>query len=313
MKKITLLFICAVLSLNLTAQETISFESTEGYTLGDINTQNGWVSTGDGAGGFVTNQVVSDEQASDGSYSLKITTESAFGGQESPIVGGFYDYSTPVSYVDAVFSTDLYIDTFDSSTTSDYMLGFINLTDGVFITYINFSYTGDINILADDGAGTVILDDTLTDWTPLTWFNVRMELTTGGAVEIFIDNVSIYTGTVATPDADIEHVRFVHDNFAGFAYLDNFRTNDEPTASVNEFDSSSLTHYYDKNSETFNLESSNSPITNIEIYSIQGKRVISQPLSNTTESINTASLADGVYLAKVTIDGNSETIKFIKN
>jgi bifunctional DNase/RNase len=54
-------------------------------------------------------------------------------------------------------------------------------------------------------------------------------------------------------------------------------------------------------------------MTNIEVYSILGQKVIFRPLSNTSESINVSSLNDGVYLAKVFIGGNFKTIKFVKN
>ena len=54
-------------------------------------------------------------------------------------------------------------------------------------------------------------------------------------------------------------------------------------------------------------------MTSVEIYSLLGQRVISNSLSNTIESIDVSALNTGVYLAKINIDGNSKTIKFIKN
>jgi hypothetical protein len=310
MKKITLLITCMLFSILAYSQQTISFEATEGYTAGNINAQNGWVTTGSGPGTFIENQIVTSEQASDGTNSLKIDTESAFPGQDSPFVGAFYNYATAIPYANAVFSADMYIDTFDSSTTSDYLFGALNTTDGFFITFIRFTYEGDIIVLVNDGTDAVI-EDTLVDWTPLTWFNVRMELT-NNVVEFFIDDISIYQGDVATPNLDIEQVRFAHDNYAGFAHIDNFRTNDEPL-SVENFGNNQFTHFFDKNTKTLNLESSEQPMTSIEIYSILGQSVISKSLSNTTESIDLSSINEGVYLAKVTINGNSKTIKFFKN
>ncbi len=311
MKKITLLMICCTLGMYMFAQQTISFETSEGYTQGDINTQNGWETTGTGPGTFITNQVVTDEEASDGTLSLKIDTESAFPGQSSPFVGAFYNYSVAVPFADAVFSADMYLDTFDSSTTSDYLFGLVNTTSGNFISYIRFTFQGNIVVLVDDGMGTVIEDDTNVDWTPLTWFNVKMELT-NNTIEFFIDNTSIYQGTVATIDTDIEQVRFAHDNFAGFGYIDNFRTNNEPL-SVNDFDQNKFTYHYNKNQEKLNLESSGLPLNNIEIYSILGQSVLVKELKGTEESINASSLNDGVYLAKVSINGDTETFKFVKN
>ena len=105
MKKITLLLICLSFSLCMYSQQTISFEASEGFALGDIHNQAGWTSTGCGAGCNVENQVISNEQASDGTLSLKIVQETAFAGQANPVVGGFYDYAAPIPNTMATFDS----------------------------------------------------------------------------------------------------------------------------------------------------------------------------------------------------------------
>ncbi|WP_299111093.1 choice-of-anchor J domain-containing protein [uncultured Winogradskyella sp.] len=85
------------------------------------------------------------------------------------------------------------------------------------------------------------------------------------------------------------------------------------TLGVNDFDRNIFTHNYDKASQTLNLESSNMAMTNVEVYSLLGQSVVSKSLNNTSESIDVSSLNDGIYLAKVNINGNSKTIKFVKN
>jgi hypothetical protein len=92
-----------------------------------------------------------------------------------------------------------------------------------------------------------------------------------------------------------------------------FTTEADPNLSVDDFESNTFTHNYSKVSKTLQLESSNMVMTNIEIYSILGQSVISKPLNNTSESIDVSSLNDGVYLAKVFVEGGSKTIKFVKN
>ncbi len=86
----------------------------------------------------------------------------------------------------------------------------------------------------------------------------------------------------------------------------------EETLSIDEFDSNNFTYTYDKNFNVLNLESSTA-MTNIEIYSILGQNVISKSLDHTNASINLSSLNDGVYIARVNIGNNFNTIKFIKN
>lgn len=97
----------------------------------------------------------------------------------------------------------------------------------------------------------------------------------------------------------------------GFVLL--FDSSLDTTLGVNEFGQSNFNHFYNKDLKVLNLESSNMAMTNIEVYSLLGQPVISRSLSSTSEAINVSSLTDGVYLAKITINGNSKTIKFVKN
>ncbi|MGJ8547894.1 choice-of-anchor J domain-containing protein [Winogradskyella wichelsiae] len=87
----------------------------------------------------------------------------------------------------------------------------------------------------------------------------------------------------------------------------------DTTLSVDQFDLDTFTHHYNKTLKTLTIESSSMVMTSIEIYSILGQSVITSPLYSTTESIDLSSLNDGVYLAKININNNFTTIKFIKN
>jgi len=308
MKKITLLFLMLLAFTFGNAQETISFESP-GYTLGNINAQNGWVTTGDGAGGFIANQVVTDELSTDGTASFKIVQETAFGGQTSAIVGGFYNYAVPVTQEGSIFSADMNL-TQQDANSSNFLFGLVNLTAGSFITWIEFDFGGNIFVLVDDGLGTVVRNDTGTAWSIDTWYNLRMEIA-GSIVTFFVDDIEISTGTVIITDA-VEQVRFSHDNFAGSAYIDNFRTNDEDL-SVSEFDSNSFTHFYNKDLKQLKLTSPQNNFDGIEIYDVLGKRVLNQSLNGNESTIQLASIKSGVYIARITTEKGSQTIKFIKN
>lgn len=87
----------------------------------------------------------------------------------------------------------------------------------------------------------------------------------------------------------------------------------QETLSVNEFDQNSFEHHYNKDLEQLTLESSTLDMTQIEIYSLLGQKVIATPLNSTRESIDVSQLTDGVYLAKVFVNDNFKTIKFAKN
>src|SRR5690606_9387094 len=121
MKKILLsvAFIVATLT-SANAQQTISFETSEGFTLGDIYNQNGWTVTQVGEGIYSTTQVISNDYSSDGDYSFRIANTPEAGGQSNgPVVGGFYSFD-PVSFNSISF--DVYIvDTNDGTDGADYM------------------------------------------------------------------------------------------------------------------------------------------------------------------------------------------------
>lgn len=309
MKKITLLFLTFFAFHFGNAQQTISFETSEGYTIGDINGQNGWVATPITGGGNAANQNVSDAFASTGTNSFRIAKDPALATQSGPVIGGFYNYTAAVPYNNSVFSFDINISQQDSNT-SDFVFGLVNTTAGSYVTYIRFSFNGNILVLSRDAADVVIQPDTNADWVPLTTYNVRIEIV-GNTETFYLDNNQIYTGTLVTA-ASIEQVRFIHDNYDGFAYMDNFRTNDEATAGVDEFGSNVFTHSYNKNTDILTINSSTLAFDNIQMFNILGQEVLNKELSQTSESVSLAELQDGVYITKVTIEGQVKTVKLLK-
>ncbi|WP_456440760.1 T9SS type A sorting domain-containing protein [Psychroserpens sp.] len=97
---------------------------------------------------------------------------------------------------------------------------------------------------------------------------------------------------------------------SGFVLL--FNSSMESTLSVDEFDANSFSYSYNKDTDLLRLESSNLPFDTIKMYSILGKEVISKELSNQNEVVDLSGLTDGVYLATVSINGSSKTIKILK-
>ncbi|GGW67950.1 putative secreted protein (Por secretion system target) [Winogradskyella epiphytica] len=307
MKKITLLITCLAVSLTAISQQTISFEASEGFSLGDINTQNGWETTSTGPGTFVTNQEITDAQATDGTYSFKFGNEPAFPGQEGPVVGGFYDFATPIPHSTFTVSFDM-LATQQDGTGADFRFGLTGTdgTDGYYVLVVDFNYLGNINVLNAAGDAFQIIGT----WTANTWYNVRAEVSETN-VTFFVNDVEAGQ-SVLISNYDIESLRVVHDNYGGDAYVDNIRINDEDL-SVIDFSNNTFTHNYNKSIKTLNLESSAAAMTSVEIYSVLGQNVLTKSLNATSESIDLSSLTDGVYLAKVSVDGHSETIKFMKN
>jgi len=87
----------------------------------------------------------------------------------------------------------------------------------------------------------------------------------------------------------------------------------DETLGVDEFQLHDFNYFYSNDTNVLTLKSSNSSFENIEIFNILGQQVINERLSQTLETINMSNLKDGIYLAKVTIEGKTQTIKLIKN
>ena len=110
MKNFTFYLIFLLCVLLTYGQQSISFESSEGFVLGELNGQNYWTVTGCGDGCFVENQAISNAQATDGDFSLRISQDPDFtAGQQ--VFGGFYNSPTIIDYRTAILSFDIFIDT----------------------------------------------------------------------------------------------------------------------------------------------------------------------------------------------------------
>jgi hypothetical protein len=69
--------------------------------------------------------------------------------------------------------------------------------------------------------------------------------------------------------------------------------------------------YYVNANDELNL-SANSEIESLVLYNVLGQQVISQKLANTNEVVNIAALNTGLYIATVSIDGNTKSFKIAK-
>lgn len=82
------------------------------------------------------------------------------------------------------------------------------------------------------------------------------------------------------------------------------------TLSVGDQTFNGFTYFVDANNQ-LNLKA-NVSLDNVQLYNVLGQQVLNQKLSNTSEIVNLSSLKTGVYIATVSIDGNSKTFKIVK-
>ncbi len=85
---------------------------------------------------------------------------------------------------------------------------------------------------------------------------------------------------------------------------------DEGTLSVGEDSFAGFNFLVDSNNNL--VLKSTQPMDNIVLHNILGQQVVNRALGSTQESISMAALETGMYIATVTIEGQSKTLKVVK-
>lgn len=92
-------------------------------------------------------------------------------------------------------------------------------------------------------------------------------------------------------------------------YFDDIRTGDQ--LGVNDFNANSIALYPNPANNELNI-SSEEVVTQIAIYTILGQEVSTSSPNNTNPTVEVSSLKAGVYLATISTEVGSKTVKFIK-
>lgn len=198
---------------------TVSFEESEGFSLGFIDEQQGWST-------FSSNVVqpsVSTDRASDGSRSLKMAKEPNL--EEGEDVGAF---SPMLSLNDQIISisVDVYI---EDTSGADYDLMVQAPSQGesgLLTSRVKFRFLGQIMVVdTNPETGEVELVNTGVDWLVGEWATLEQTL------NLFDDTITysyngevIHVGSFFSGTA-VEELLFVHDNWnqGETAYFDNIQ------------------------------------------------------------------------------------------
>ena len=285
-------------------QETISFETSEGFQLGTIHNQNGWTVT-EGSDGFIQNQIITNEKYSEGGFSFKNANEPNFGPQFAPILGAVKTFDTPKDFSDLTFSYDVLVDQ-TLGADFEFVLYTIN-EDEIFVPVagVGIENRGMIYLINDENYGFQYATAT---WTPNQWVNVKIEVK-ATEIKYYVNNV--LQATIANyTQSSIHGFNMLHNNYGNNAYYDNFVIN-SGSLSIKPFENSSVAVYPNPASDVISLKTAqNVEVTAIEIYNLAGQKVIT---ANEPENIEVSQLSAGTYLLKAkTSDGQSVTKKIVK-
>jgi len=296
----------ALLCTTLSAQNLISFETSEGYQLGDIRNQNSWSVTDDGEGNFIQNQVVSSEKSTVGTNSFKNAYEAEYGAQFYPIIGAQKSFDQPLDFQDTTVSFDVYVTEIDGSNFEMAAYGIDSNEDFTPVYDIAFDYTGSLNVVTSVDFDMV---ETGVTWQPNQWYNVKVKVS-ATEIKYFLNNALIFT-TPNFSQLNLVGMNFLHDNYSGDAYIDNIQINPTNMA-VSSVNKEKIAVYPNpvKNSLNFSLPNGEK-ISHISIHNIAGQTVLDKNISDAT--INLEHLKTGTYILTVTNSkGVSYSSKFIK-
>lgn len=284
-------------------QQKISFEASEGFTLGTIHNQNNWEVT-EGQNGFIQNQVISNEKASEGTYAFKNAYEKEFGSQWMPILGATKTFDSPMDYSNFTLSYDVYV-TEKQKSDFELMLFSINANDEyVPVAGVGIENRGYIYLTKDVNYGFEYAN---TNWTPNTWINVKIEVTQE-AVKYYINNVLEYTVSNFTL-LNIHGFYMLHNNYGGDAYYDNILLNTK-TLSTDEHLKPAITLYPNPTKGKIKIEGLEiNPFSSVEIFDSNGKKISESNVKNLSLE---GYPNEGYWIRILSKNGTSLTKKIIK-
>lgn len=300
MKKITLLAALLV-AFYSNAQIETSFETGEGFTVGALNGQNGWANTT----GADANFSITTDQATDGTQSLQLIPTN---GQSNLVALG----PTITSSADVVvFTVDAFIEAAPTGgENSDVQVITQSPSQELVTARVNFDFQGNVSVLDDDGTGTETLAFIPAGtFVRNAFFEFKIEHRfADNEILYYIDDSLIYTGE-AFGATNVESAVFLFDNFESGAYFDNLTYAENPLA-VEEFAALNFTQFVDSNNTLY--MSSNEVLESVELYNVLGKQVKTMKLASQEAQVSLADLSSGIYLAKVTVNGQNKSFKLIK-
>lgn len=295
MKKNLLFGVLTLLSLSVNAQnQKISFENSEGFSIGNLNNQKNWFNWG-----YVSdnNSKIINTLASDGTNSAQVINndieEGNWGGIAYPITK-YNKYS---------ISADVYL---ENTNNSDYeMLALYNENnDYDLVGGLLFYYDG--KIAYEDMNSSV----TLGTWTPKKWYNVKAEVDLKAKKVIyFLDNVKVKDTNISNLNNEITEVNFSFDNYGSGFIVDNINIIDLENLRLDEYSNTEISIYPNPTTDYININSSEKNNT-IKITDLTGKMIFNEV--NTTK-INVSHLTKGIYIINIKTDNSESIQKFIKN
>lgn len=292
MKKITLLAaLFAVFAMN--AQVTVWEDSFESYPDFEITTIGDWT------------QIDLDGSATYGSATYDFPNETYTG---TGIV-----FNPSMTTPDASGDADWVVRTGDKGL---YMIAATSLLNDDYFITPQIDLTG-----ASGGTTFSFWAKSLTDAFGLERFEVLLSTTGtsdadftvdlgGGELQAPITNYMEYSYDISAYEGSAIYIAIHYVAQDSFVFqMDDFLV-ETTTLSVDDNAFVGFDYFIDA-SNRLNL-SANRAMDNIQLYNVLGQEVVNQRLSSNNELVNISALTSGVYVARISIEGQNKTFKIVK-
>jgi len=303
MKKFLLPLFASVMSLNAYSQtETISFEASEGYSLGNINGQGSWVRSANLAPN-VGNIV--NTSASHGTNSM------SFAGLNNNYSVAAGVKATVAGYDKTEFSFDYKI---DGTNASSYVITAMDAEDRPIGRLSIDSVTGVLQLHTYSGNDTTWPLNTSFIFTPNVWYNLKMVIDR----DQFPESVKYYLNDAFIGGAlsnamswtPLSSIEFAYDDRGTGFMVDNIKiTNADGTLGTSDLSlQNSLTISPNPASDLINIKT-NEKISSVEILDLSGRIVLK---NKGDHQVNVNKLEKGIYMVKINTSKGLVTKRMIK-
>ncbi len=281
----------------LAFSQTISFETSEGYALGDINNQQGWNYWGSTGSVPNTGMIVNTAAATAGSNALQVVSNDTTddGGVRKNITG----------FATTEYSFDYKIENIEGS---DYFIAVRDNSNAIIGAFVIDYEEG--NLAVYNGI-TDEVDVTSVTITPNTWYHFKMVINkTTNVVQYFLNNTLLGSEDISAATTNPGIIDFAYDDYGTGFTVDNIKiVNSDLLATSDAHYDNNINIYPNPASDYINVRTQDK-IGSIEIYDVSGKLVLKDVSGSNQVSVS--SLPNGTYLLTAKIKDRFINKKFVK-
>ena len=284
------------LAIKTSAQQKISFETSEGYQPGTVVGQKEWTVKTDNLPN--NNFKVVTGKATDGNNSVEVTSTGAYTENMSFLFKKIPEYNR------LSISADVKLEKLDKSDY--YMLSLYYHNNGTYAWAggFNFMYSG--KLYADSDVN--FLD--LGNWTAGRWYHLTIEIdhVTEKNVKYYLDNQLVHTSALGNKVVRANELNFEFDNDGSGFIVDHITIKDMDQLAVQEITKNQISVFPNPSSDFITIKSEED-IKSVKIYDIKGSLI----KSDQTSQIDISAFSKGNYLISIETLSGIETQKLIKN